>query len=200
MIFSYKTTIKGWGMLFTLVLLTACQPSVTQIAAPPLTTSVSSTQEVTPIPKATPATFNDPFAYCASVGNADHPGPSYIGEKMPESVLTGMQKIDQIGPDIPHDLLVAGSVWRCMDGKLYACFVGANLPCDAKANTDKTPTSAENDFCKANPDSLSIPAAVTGHETVYDWQCKGTVPNADKVGFHVDPRGYISEIWFMITN
>jgi hypothetical protein len=198
--------IKGLIIVICALALSACGPAVgqtptTDLVATATAIPVTATAIHTATAVATQATtFSDPFAYCASVGDADEPGPSYTGEKMPQTVIDGMRKVDAIGTDIPQDVLVSGSVWRCMGSKVYACFVGANLPCDAKANTDKTPTAAETDFCKANPDSLGIPAAVTGHETIYDWNCKGTVPSSDKVGFHVDARGYISEIWFLISN
>jgi hypothetical protein len=85
-----------------------------------------------------------------------------------------------------------------MDGKVYACTVGANLPCDSKANTDKTPTQPEIDFCQANPTSDFIPAAVTGHDTIYEWICKAGKPEVGKQVFQVDKQGYIVEIWYVI--
>ena len=86
-----------------------------------------------------------------------------------------------------------------MDGQVYGCFVGANLPCTSKANTDRTPTAAENDYCKANPNSDFIPAAVTGHDTVYEWRCQNGGPEIAKQVFQVDSSGYISEIWYPLN-
>ena len=86
-----------------------------------------------------------------------------------------------------------------MAGKVYACFVGANLPCDSKANIDRTPTSAETDYCKSNPNSDFIPAAVTGHDTIYAWRCNQDTPAIDKQVFHVDSQGYIQEIWYQLA-
>jgi hypothetical protein len=118
---------------------------------------------------------------------------------MPEAIARGIQRASGVPTETPLEPFINGSFWRCMDGKVYGCFVGANLPCDAKANTDKTPTSAEADFCKANPNSDFIPAAVTGHDTIYEWQCKDGTAVAGKQVFQVDPRGYITQIWYPIN-
>jgi hypothetical protein len=141
---------------------------------------------------------NDAFTYCASVGNIDTPAAPYSGPKMPDDVLQGLLKAVGAAPNTPTDVFVNGSVWRCMDGKVYGCYVGANLPCDEKANTDTTPTQAESDYCKANPGEDFIPAAVTGHNSIYDWQCKADQAITGKQVFHLDARGYISEIWYAV--
>jgi Tol biopolymer transport system component/putative hemolysin len=86
-----------------------------------------------------------------------------------------------------------------MDGDVYACFVGANLPCDAKANTDQTPTQAEIEFCQQNPDSDYIPAAVTGRETVYEWRCRDGAPEVVQQVFQPDAQGFLSELWYKIS-
>jgi hypothetical protein len=154
----------------------------------------------TPAPAATstPATYTDPFAYCAAVGNADTPGASYTGPKVPESVAKGLQTALN-APDTPLDVLENGSYWRCMDGSVYACFVGANLPCEAKANTDKTPTQAEVEYCQQNPSSDFIPAVVTGRETVYEWSCVNGAPNIVKQLTQPDAQGFLSDIWYEIS-
>jgi hypothetical protein len=95
-------------------------------------------------------------------------------------------------------VLANGSFWRCMDGEVYACFVGANLPCDSKANTDRTPTQAEQDFCQQQPNADTIPAYVTGHETVYEWRCTDGTPDIVKQVFQVDAQGFIADIWYQV--
>ncbi len=142
--------------------------------------------------------FTDPFAYCTAVGNADTPGTPYTGPAMPVNIVKALQKAAGAPADAPLDPYMKGSFWRCMDSKVYACFVGANLPCDSKANTDQTPTQAEVDYCKANPSADFIPAAVTGHDTIYEWACKNGQPSVSKQVFQVDARGYIKEIWYQI--
>jgi hypothetical protein len=142
-------------------------------------------------------TYGDPFAYCTAVGTVDEPGTDYTGSAVPESVAQGLRTALN-SPDTPLDVLEQGTSWRCMDGSVYACFVGANLPCDAKAQTDKTPTQAELDYCNQNPDAGYIPAAVTGHETVYEWRCNDGAPEIVQEVFSQDAQGYIAEIWYKI--
>jgi hypothetical protein len=154
----------------------------------------------TPAPAATstPTSYNDPFTYCAAVGTVDTPGPNYTGPKVPELVAKGLQTALN-APDTPLDVLENGSYWRCMDGSVYACFVGANLPCEAKANTDQTPTQAEVDYCQQNPSSDFIPAVVTGRETVYEWSCVDGAPHIVKQLTQPDAQGFLSDIWYKIN-
>jgi hypothetical protein len=146
----------------------------------------------------TPATYTDPFAYCAAVGTIDAPGPQYTGPKVPESVAQGLQKALN-APDTPISVLENGSFWRCMDGHVYACFVGANLPCEEKVNTDRTPTQAENDYCAQNPNADVIPAVVTGRATAYEWRCNNKTPEIVKQIAEPDARGFFSNIWYEIS-
>lgn len=169
------------------------------IAASACTAASPAAPAVTPTSNPTAAAYSDPFAYCAAVGTLDQPDARYNGPKMPDVLAEGLRKASGASADAPLDLFRGGGFWRCMDGKVYACFVGANLPCESKANNNQTPTAEENDYCKANPSSDFIPAAVTGHETVYEWTCKDGKPVIGKQVFMVDPRGYIQEIWYPLS-
>jgi cobalamin transport system substrate-binding protein len=142
-------------------------------------------------------TYDDPFVYCAAVGTIDAPDALYTGPKVPDSVAKGLQKA--LGGNVELQPLYQNSFWRCMDGKVYACTVGANLPCESKANTDRTPTQAELDFCKANPSSDFIPMVVTGHDTAFEWACKNGAPEIVKQVVQPDARGFLSNIWYQIS-
>lgn len=147
---------------------------------------------------AEPASYTDPFAYCAAVGTVDTPGAEYTGPAFPENLALGLQRALN-APDTPLEVMQNGSTWRCMDGKVVACFVGANLPCEAKADTGETPTQAEIEFCQANPTSDFIPAAVTGRETVYEWRCRDGVPEIVRQVSEVDAQGFHADIWYEIS-
>jgi hypothetical protein len=184
---------------------TTAQPAAT---VQPVTTTEPATSPATEsMPTATTgtgstsqaATYADPFSYCAAVGTIDVPDGRYTGPAVPDAIAQGVKNASGASADAPLDIFKQGTSWRCMDGKVYACFVGANLPCDSKANTDKTPTSAETDYCKSNPNSDFIPAAVTGHDTIYAWRCNQETPAIDKQVFHVDSQGYIQEIWYQLA-
>lgn len=174
---------------YTILLLIALNLiSCSSIGAPGPTSVPSSTEA---------ATYGDPFAYCAAVGTIDEPDARYVGPKVPEVIARGLMK--GASPDAPLDLFIQNSFWRCMDGKVYGCFVGANIPCWSKANTDRTPTAEETDFCKANLDAEFIPAVVTGHETIYEWRCENGVPEIVRQVLKVDSRGFISDFWYEIS-
>lgn len=143
-------------------------------------------------------TYTDPWAYCAAVGTTDTPAAPYAGPAVPDSVITALRTATNTPADAPNDVFLKGTSWRCMDGSVYACFVGANIPCDAKADTDKTPTPAMDDFCQQNPTADVIPAAVTGHATVYAWSCKDGKPAIDKQVQQVDAQGYQTDFWYKL--
>lgn len=147
----------------------------------------------------TPAAYSDAFAYCNAVGTIDQPDAQYTGPKVPDNVIAALRKALNSPSDMPNALFVNGTFWRCMDQQVYACFVGANLPCDSKANVDQTPTQAEIDYCTQNPNSDFIPAVVTGHETIYNWKCSITTPEAGQPAIAVDQQGYQSNIWYPLS-
>ncbi len=172
--------------LLGMVLVAACAPSQSTVSASKATIG-------------SPPGFADPFAYCNAAGTIDQPDARYTGANPPEAVVQGLRKATGVSADMPQDLFAKATFWRCMDKQVYACFVGANLPCESKANTSKEPTAEMNNFCKANPTADFIPAAVTGHDTVYKWQCKDGKAVAGEQFFQVDSRGYIQDIWYKIT-
>jgi hypothetical protein len=145
------------------------------------------------------ASFRDPFAYCAVVGTADAPGPRYTGPATPAAIARGLQAALGAPADAPLAPFLERSVWRCMDGKVYACSFGANLPCLEKADLGQRPSTGMAEFCGNNPGAPSIPAVVTGRATVYQWRCQGGTPTVAKQVFRVDDRGYLADIWHVIA-
>lgn len=142
--------------------------------------------------------FTDPFMYCAAVGTVDQPDARWAGPKVPEAVVEGLIQAAGMPENAPRDLLARTSYWRCMDGHVYACFVGANLPCAVKADTRRTPTPAMWLYCDQNPDADNIPAYVTGRETVYQWRCIRNQPTVVRQVAKPDRRGFIKNIWYRI--
>jgi Tol biopolymer transport system component len=157
-----------------------------------------------PAPTAKPApvqqpNYDDPFAYCAAVGTVDTPAAPYTGPQISDGIINGYKAAAGLeNSPMPMDIFKQTTIWRCMDSRVYACNFGANLPCSSKANTDKTPSPAMEDYCKANPDAEFIPMSVTGHSTVYSWHCvKDTPELLDQIA-KVDAAGYLANIWYAI--
>ena len=153
----------------------------------------------TPAPTASfRASYSDPFAYCAATGTIDTPDARYSGPAMPDVIVQAMVKQQMVSADAPADFQ-RHAVWRCMDKRVWACQFGANIPCQEKADTSQVPTSALDDFCKANPVVDGVPADVTGQATVYEWNCKAGKAEPGRQLFTVDPRGYLAEFWVELT-
>lgn len=144
-------------------------------------------------------TTSDPFAYCAAVTTADRPGAAYVGAPVPDPVAEALREAVGAPQDVPLARFKKTLSWRCMDGRVYGCTVGANLPCQAKAETSRTPSEGVRDYCRANPDAPFIPAYVTGHATVYEWRCTGGKGEIVKEIATPDARGYLSDIWYPLT-
>ncbi len=128
---------------------------------------------VTPTAEPVQADSIDPFAYCASVGTEDSPAAETVDGKLPEAIVQAMIDQNIVSADAPASMQQS-AYWRCMDGNVWFCVVGANLPCSEKADISETPTSTMDEYCQANPETNSIPAVVTGRATVYSWNCDGT--------------------------
>jgi hypothetical protein len=80
-----------------------------------------------------------------------------------------------------------------MDGKVLACFVGANLPC-AKMNAARDNPGA-NEFCKTNPNDDVVPAFATGHDAVYSYKCASGKAVVTGNSWALDKRGFAKELW-----
>lgn len=144
------------------------------------------------------ADITDPFVYCAKIGSMDKPDSLYQGQKNPDAIVLNLKKVLNLSEDIPADVLRAGIYWRCMDGNVYGCYTGANIPCWGKADRHKNPSDEMNNYCHENPGSDTVPASVTGHNTIYDWRCDNSVPVISKQIFQVDSRGFIPDFWYKL--
>lgn len=144
-------------------------------------------------------TYDSPYDYCKAVGTIDAPGKEYTGPPVPESIAKALKKAWGSPESAPLDSFIRGTFWRCMDGKVYACNIGANIQCEEKADVSKDPTQAMKDYCKGNAGSDFIPMYVTGHSTIYEWRCDGTTPFAGKSFAEVDKQGYQTGMWYEIS-
>jgi hypothetical protein len=140
------------------------------------------------------AAISDPFAYCSRMGDVDEPsgGASPIpATLMPYlgAVFGGSARIPPSGDSY---------YWRCMGGAVYVCVVGANLPCQHRANRSKRNTGADN-FCRDNPVAASVPAYASGHDTIFAWSCGAGLAVRGRAIAKLDNRGYRIDIWRRVT-
>lgn len=85
-----------------------------------------------------------------------------------------------------------------MDGEVYACTIGANLPCADKADTRTEPSAAVSEFCRQNPGAEVIPMVVTGRATVFEWRCTNARPTIVRQLAQPDAAGYFANLWYAI--
>ena len=131
------------------------------------------------------ATYKDPFEFCKAVRNKDS--------------IEGMEDKRYVGPDFPSAVIKALGVevvtWRCMDGNVYGCIVGASgRACMQWENVTLSPTASIKDFCVHNPNSYVSNA---DNDTPYNWDCHGTVAviDPDYKKTLLDKRGYVIDAW-----
>lgn len=139
-------------------------------------------------------TFSDPFAYCTAVGTVDDPDSRYTGDLMPVSLVQGMIAQGIVAADAPATIQ-QNATWRCMQGQVWVCHFGANLPCHDQADSSQVSTDSMREFCTANPTAEAIPAVVTGRATVYAWGCQDGKPAITATVFTADHEGFLAEIW-----
>jgi len=144
-------------------------------------------------------TFDNPFEYCKSAGTVDTPGPEYTGPKVPEIIAEKLKKEFGAPESAPLDVFINGTSWRCMNGNVYACNVGANLPCQERGDYSKEPNDGMLNYCGENPSSDFIPMYASGRATVYEWKCNDGTPEIVKQIAETDEAGFIKNIWYEIT-
>ena len=190
---------KNWGIqggvaVAVMAAVVGCMP--VQPVTP--TTGESTTPEVTEVATQATIATDDPFAYCAAVGTIDAPDERFTGADVPDVIAEGVRSAFG-AEDVDLEVYQRGTFWRCMDGNVYACNVGANLPCESKADESREPTQPMVDFCAENAGSDFIPAVVTGRMTVYAWACDDTTPVIVDQVTEVDSQGYLQSIWHELT-
>lgn len=197
---------KNWGIksgaaVVMMAAMVGCAPAAAPQAVSPLageSVPAASSAAESPLAEGVSETFDDPFAYCAAVGTIDEPDDRYVGEELPDAIAEGVRSAWG-SEDVDLDVFRIGTVWRCMDNQVYACNVGANLPCLAQGDESREPTQPMADFCTENPGSDFIPAVVTGRATVFNWSCDDTEPVIVDQYTEVDSRGFMEFIWFPLT-
>lgn len=132
---------------------------------------------------AAPAQNETPRQYCARVGNDDEL------LRPPRSLARDIRRLF----DISASYALASAYYRCADGEVRLCTVGANLPC-GKANTSAV-LPAATQWCETHENSDVIPLAVTGHDTLYSWRCAGRLAKPGAPVGKLDARGFFAEYW-----
>jgi hypothetical protein len=132
-----------------------------------------------------PALAETPDQYCARQGTDDRLQP------IPADLVPAVNAL--FHTTMPRQVAIDTTVLRCLDAHVLVCTQGANLPC-GKADTQRT-TDGGTQWCRDHPDASFIPAYATGHATIFEWRCRGSVPEIARQLYEVDPRGFIAQYW-----
>lgn len=140
-------------------------------------------------PRAPLRTYSDPVAYCSAVGTALEPGRQYRGPREPEWLRRKM------GASGASETVV----WRCRKGRLLACVNGGITGRCDRMSISRAPTRDMREFCQTESEGQSIPSAVTGHYTPFDWACKGGTPIIRRQFSNPDAQGFIADEWRFVA-
>ena len=147
----------------------------------PALLAVVAASAVTPVS----AQAESPVQTCSRLGTDD------TLRKVPASLGVAVNAV--FGMRMPPADAARMTSYRCFEGRVLLCTVGANLPC-GKANVSRTLPGADA-YCRDNPDAAVIPAFATGHDTVFEWRCSGRKATVVKQIAQVDARGFVQEFW-----
>jgi len=134
----------------------------------------------------------DPAETCAKIGNDD------TVRAYQRSLRQGfMRAFKALFPDakggVSDPLFRDQAAFRCMDGKLYACFTGANLPC-GKISTVRENAAVER-YCAAAGTTDFVPLYVSGHDSAYSYRCEGGHAAVSAEQWTLDKRGFAAKLW-----
>jgi hypothetical protein len=138
---------------------------------------------------------SDPFAYCSAMRSIDVPA----GGSSPIPAVLAPYLARTLGLQPNTAMAPQNYYWRCMDGAIYVCAVGANMPCGAKADSAKGNVGARN-YCRENRDAIFVPAYATGHASIYSWSCSAGRAVRGKQASKIDPRGFRADIWYRVAH
>jgi hypothetical protein len=96
------------------------------------------------------------------------------------------------------DEYAESTVFRCMNGLVFVCNYGANIPCGGRADTTRRMPEVDR-YCRQNPNEEMVPMAVTGHSTIYTWACERGKPRITDEQ-QLDQRGFSVLFWHPLLN
>ncbi len=147
---------------------------------------------------AQPVSFVDPVPYCHSVGTIDQPDGRYTGPKVPAWMARALRQALH-APEATPITHFQHAVWRCAGGRVLACDIGANIPCDEKADQSRKPPQGARGFCGQQPGADIVPSVAFSQPSLYLWRCDGTEPVIVRQVLQVDAQGYPARYWHVVT-
>ncbi|WP_054310047.1 hypothetical protein [Mesorhizobium sp. 1M-11] len=143
------------------------------------------------------APVKDLHQYCRQVRNDDT--VRTYEPSLRDAAIRAYQRLFPGAQGEPSDEELDTSIkFRCMDAKVMACFLGANLVCD-KMNTARENPGAD-EFCRSTPNSDFVPLVATGHDTIYAYRCSNGKAVVDGKIYALDKRGFAQKLWIALPD
>ena len=124
-------------------------------------------------------TYSDPFAYCKAVFNV----PLDAADRPPFIVASFLRANE--GP----------LEWRCVDGKVMACYLGATGSACQRRDANGTPPSGLKEFCLENPNEQMLTRSQFGPDAPENWGCVDGRPMAKGIPPRLDRQSYVVDNW-----
>ncbi|TGW01072.1 hypothetical protein EN797_011805 [Mesorhizobium sp. M2E.F.Ca.ET.154.01.1.1] len=138
------------------------------------------------------AAAQDLYGFCRQVKNDDTIRP--YSHELYGGTVKAFKKLFPDAKNAPQEQeLQTQANYRCMNGKVLACFVGANLPC-ARMNAARDNPGAD-EFCKTIANADVVPAFATGHDAVYSYKCASGKAVVNGSAWALDKRGFAKKLW-----
>jgi len=136
------------------------------------------------------------FKACAQAVNIDTVQP--YRASLRQGFLKAYKRLYPQDATVPDEaMLTDGAYFRCMNGKLLACFAGANLPCSKIVNARINPGATQ--FCRQNRNEAIVPMAATGHDALWNYACRSGHAHITGSNWTLDQRGFAKEIWAVMN-
>jgi len=139
--------------------------------------------------------YHDPFSFCRAVKSADSSGEGSVQDRRYQGLDLPRKVLSTLRTQYPR--MDENGVWRCMGGKVYACYLGASGRACMKTRIVRKPTAVVRGYCAQYPNT-DVPNAA--NDTFAEWICRGTKPILDTRCPQpaLDPRGYLKSSWLEV--
>jgi hypothetical protein len=134
----------------------------------------------------------DPDDLCARVGNDDRVRP-YEPSLRPDFVRAYKRLFPTARGGLSDTRLRARAFFRCMDGKLVACFAEATLPC-GPINQSRFSAAADA-FCRDLMQARDVPREVSGFDSQFLFHCVEGRAEVSGSVWVLDRRGFAKDLW-----
>ncbi len=141
-------------------------------------------------------TYDNPWDYCKAVGTINTPGSEYTGKTPNDEVTRSILQAMGINlTEVPNHI----TIWRCANGQVWGCDSSSYPQCPELVDFSTQPSEIIKTECaKPEMENVTLPGAVTGHTTAFEWTCISGLPQITGQGVTADEFGFNANIWYPV--